>query len=215
MSSINPVEAEIQLCLRGEIKAINFTKLGHIYITKILHKLVYDGSLKGKYLPIIYAEDTTPFLFPLGRLSTTKAKPEYSKEFNKYVLGAMSLRHHEIDFFVDFYLVLNSEISERGLTGLEEQEKAYQMTLQKLRSKTFLQSNTWIQLVHTGLQPIIVGIYQAVEEILYARRNSQGSPFVIEPMIFISENENNENSLITPQTRGSRIEDYRTLQVWF
>jgi len=209
------VEKETSLCIERKINSINLSKFGHIKITKELHRLMYDRKLQNKKLSVKYAQDTRSLDIPLGRLAIDCETPEYTSHFKQLTIGAMSLRHHEIDFFCDFYLALNSEISNRNLTGRDTHLKAYSATREKLYDLVFLGDPVWIRLVHTGLQPVICGIYHALEEIIFSCREAQKPQFelVVEPIIYKGKYE--KSKIITPKTEGAKIEDYSSLALWF
>lgn len=206
--------------IRDHRKAINFSVVNHIIISMILREFCYDESLKGSYLPVVYKDNAEPFLFPLGRLSTGREIPPKS-EREVFTAGTVSQRHYEMDFLSDQYIVMNSSASSRGVPHMERQKRSYRMALRTLRQMDELL--LWVELLHTGLQPALIGILLAVEEILFEHHTQKEPSFIIESFVskrppkVIVEDEEEENELprlVTRDSFGAKIEDYLSLLIW-
>jgi len=185
----------------------------------LLHDLCYDSSLNGSFLHLSYTESAYPYKFPVGRLSTTAKVPDHStRVVERY--GLMSQRHPEMDFFINAYLVANSQLSGRGQTSLQSQRRSSNMAVSLL--ELLDKHAVWIKLYSTGFLPGNIGVLRVVEEILYTGRD-RSKQMVVEVMDLNREMQKRDerpvfdyekDSLLTESYFGTAPEDYESLTIW-
>ena len=146
------------------------------------NKLIRHSKLISEIRDFVFVEkdlpDEKPFVrfayedgsigeaFPLFCLPKID-KPIASEQIN---VGLISNRHHELDNFIDYYLIRNSEISKVGEVFIAEQEQiAFKKTYDFLKNsiRIFDQSATFqFNLYHTGLEAAVIGAYRAIIKVL-------------------------------------------------
>jgi hypothetical protein len=146
-----------------------FTEVIRDYVNKpylslwrqLLNWLLFWRRLKPIFLPIIYNDggEAKPFpLFSLSRISQPKGFPIIK-------VGLMSMRHPELDSLVDAYLLRNRQV-DRKESCAEQDDIAYNRTTQFLSELLKEKKEIEIHLYHTGLEPVVVGTYRAITEVL-------------------------------------------------
>jgi hypothetical protein len=215
VSKFDQLLMEAYASISGDSEPINFGVISHLQIIRLLRVLCYDRNVAGKHLPIVYTESSKPTLFPVGRLRASAEVPvEASYEYS-LLYGGMSQRHHEMDYFIDAYLVRNSRISGRGMMSNSSQFLATEMANEWIKQAA--RFSAWTKIFTTGLQPVAVGIIRAVESELYAAQRDGTSRFVVQPMQLRQEfyNKRSVGELITPATAGAKVEHYEPLEAWY
>jgi hypothetical protein len=132
----------------------------------VMLRIAYSDGSEGRPFPLLYP-------------------PEKTRSSNLSIIqvGLMSMRHSEsLDPNVDIYLLRNKEIDNRD-TFAEQDEAAYNKTLQFLANILNLGRGVELRLYHTGLEPAVVGAYRAIVETIHMHRGQ----LVVVP-VFIRDN---------------------------
>lgn len=164
------LEKVIELSRRGQPHSFNPSIIPNVVLTRVLHAFVYaDGEPVS--IDIVYTDGSQarPFpLFALNRMSNKQLSDLRSVDETE--IGMLSMRHPELDTIVDHYWFRNIEMSQSGLTGAEVDEKAYQITMQRLKELESLNRKFRMRFYQTGLQPVVIGFYRAIVDFLSSRR---------------------------------------------
>ena len=185
----------------GEPAAVNLSIPKHTATAYCLRQLAYDPSLKGRFLPVVFNDGAKPSPFPTGILENGHAASEPGAVLR---VGLMSFRHPELDYLVDLYVCRNLEIARLSATA-EVEEYAFRRALETLGAPE-MNRDIVVEVYHTGLEPMVVGFYRGVTEVL-RRRAAAGKArnLVIRPRLFAGE-ATHEN--LTPGSPGANPGNY-------
>lgn len=168
----------MEQCLRkGWPTVVNLSVPRHAAITRSLRKFVYDAEFKGCELPVVFKDGSRPPAFPVGCLS--EPEPFETSQDRVIYAGLMSMRHPELDYLVDFYVTRNQELV-REASMADEEQLAFERTVALLDVRE-LDDGAEVRVLHTGLEPMVVGFYRGVVDIL-ARRKTRN--LVIRSMLY-------------------------------
>ncbi len=199
---------EMRECLaQGKPRKVNLSVPKHTVIALSLWELATDPTLRGKSLPVIFSDGSSSAPFPVGTLS--KAPSEVSCPPLSIRAGLMSFRHPELDYLVDLYVCRNLEIAKSESMASEE-ALAYDRTVD-LFGGSDAEAGGLIEVFHTGLEPLVVGFYRGVVEVL-RRRHAKVSPTIVfRPLVFPKKG---ESEALTAQSPGAKRENYVALPDW-
>jgi hypothetical protein len=173
-------KVEMKKCLE-EDKAIDLSTLPHKMITMALHSLVYEQG-EEKYLKITYG-DGAEKKFPVRSLRLPNPAPFWN-EAQAFNVSTLTFRHVVYDKFVDFYLVRDRET--RRSNSSQNHDEAHKR-MKELLSDPDFEGDTYLALFHTGLEPLVVGAYQAVVEHLKERSARGLGRLIVRPVYFANE----------------------------
>ncbi len=169
------LQCAVQTVRAGRTGAIDVSNQSHNIIVETLHDFVYSEYIQDA-LPlktdIVYSDGSRSKDFPLHCLPQRSITPQSALQ-NAYSLRAslISMRHLEMDTLVDVAWLLNRDIADvlkRGEAGKKlatVEMFSYQQTLQQLH--TLLTGGSLkILLFQTGFQPVVIGFYRALIEVL-------------------------------------------------
>lgn len=205
------LRAHIEACMAGAAESVPLADFTHDLIAEVLNDLAYSQELQERHLPIFFRDQTDLAYFPLGRL-VGRPLPDESQA-RRVVVGTVSLRHHELDYICNTFLVLNSEVSGRGLSQAQTAIFSYNRAYSALKAFATSGSRIWLRLIQTGLQPAVIGIYQALEQILFEYPGS----LVVEPLILRggSDRQEGDDTLLDKTSYGAQLPHYRSLNLWY
>ena len=155
--------------------------------------------------------------FPVGALSSNSLDSSLSNA-PALVLGMLSHRHPEMDFLVDVYLNTNREMSE-AISMAEEDEVSYHNARYWFENVTRAEPLV-AYVLHSGLEPMIVGFYRALTEALRPGSPQSKSiliiPTVFNPNLFPSSTLPRQSSdRLTEDSPGAKLEHYLQLPAWY
>lgn len=183
----------IQTARAGRIGEVDVSNQSHNTIVETLHDFVYseyipdDPPLK---IDIIYSDKSRSKDFPLHCLPPRGITPHSALQNAPSLRASLiSMRHLEMDALVDMAWLLNKDVADslkRGEAGKKlatVEMFSYQQTLQQLQ--TLLSGGSLkIHLFQTGFQPVVIGFYRALIEVL--REHSNQEPLLeVTPYYFI------------------------------
>jgi hypothetical protein len=176
---------DMEWCLRErKPAAVNLSVPRHAAITRALRKLVYDDvKYEGMELPIVFKDGSQPPAFPVGCLA--ELKPYDAPQHRIIYAGLMSMRHPEMDYLVDLYVTRNQELAKEA-TMADEEALAFERTVALLDITEF-DDGAEVRVLHTGLEPMVVGFYRGVVEILRRREKRKLRNLVIRSMFYMRE----------------------------
>jgi hypothetical protein len=187
--------------VRGRVRSGVFTEMVRDYL---LARLETTPVM----MPIAYGDGSQGESFPL--FSLPKIEQFSDQDFFSYNVGLVSLRHQEVDQFVDRFFVRNRDIQNRA-NGADQEDLAYRKTYECLDEllkyingelsekndlsssleillgwKPELKEHPWqglnLHIFHaSGLEPAGIGTYRAVIDLLTKYR----SKIVVVPRILI------------------------------
>lgn len=139
----------------------------HVLFTKVMRDYVYsdDSSLNdnSNFLRISFRDGSESSQFPVFRLATI----EEPKNLTQIHVGLMSGRHFELDEFIDFYMIRNSELSRyKDFTMADQEQFAFNKATEAFTNLMESITKVEISLYHTGLEPIVIGTYRSIVETL-------------------------------------------------
>jgi|GEM_PF-3076908 len=198
----------IEQCLScGRPAKVNFSIPRHEIITKALHRFVYDPAYTGTALPIVFRDASEPPPFPFGCLDGAATHQVPS---NRVIYaGLMSMRHPELDYLVDLYVTRNQELAKEAAMA-DEERLAFERTM-SLLSAPELDEGGEIRVLHTGLEPMIVGFYRAVVHVLHDRATRN---LAIRSMFYRDPGSESDTAL-TPRSPGALLENYEESLLWW
>lgn len=210
---------ELINCLTvGDPSAVNLSNHSHTAITTVLREFAYDGAWKDKILPSVFMDTSKPAPFALGSL-TQVPEPVVFKRYLDSAdgsrpslrLGLMSFRHPEMDFLVDLYVLRNVEVNSEPSFAAQE-AIAFKKGIELLTDPC-LRDGGVIEVLHTGLEPMVVGFYRAVTAAL-AQREEKHLPrsLVIRPGFF---NGTRAKPPFNRASSGAKINDYLFGKAWW
>ena len=165
----------IQAVRVGRVGEINVSNQSHNTIAEALHDFVYSEYVQDMpplKIDIIYSDGSRSKEFPLHCLPQRGNTPHQAlRNAPSLRVSLISMRHLEMDALVDMAWLLNSDVAHSLKTGPDGKKLAtvemfsYQQTLQQLQ--TLLTSGSLkIHLFQTGFQPVVIGFYRALIEVL-------------------------------------------------
>lgn len=189
------LQGATERALRAEAP-LDLSRPRHPQITRLLRRIAFgpDRDLPPTLprspegwpgLPIVFSSDgseATPF--PISCLPEPgPAKPPTPARALR--ASMITFRHQELDPLTPLALMRNSETSR--LTAAAQEELSFRRTLEILLDATWdtLEDPCRaMEIYHTGLEPVVVGVYRAVATAL-RRRHDRGRPsLVVWPMIY-------------------------------
>ena len=207
------LEREIQKCLNfNPPQKANFSRFNHIAITLALRTFVYDINSQHKQLPVIFMDDSTSPPFPIGCIPPGELQHSL-KGLPLVRLGLMSCRHPELDYIVDLYVTQNRQINQEASMA-EQEQLAYQSTVNILNDSA-LDNGVVIELYHTGLEPMVVGCYRGIVQVLKRRIEEKMPRNIIFYPLFCQKFNNKKNKELSRYSHGAKIEDYIKGEPWF
>lgn len=185
--------AQIEGCLmRGNPSEINLQVPRHSITSPVLRRVVYNSRYAGKLLPVVFTDGSRPPKFPAGVFTDTAADGAVSIETKEELLkrsslvlklGSMSMRHPDLDYLVDLYLTRNTELAIEEDTMANRERMSYEATVKAL-SDDALDEGGEIWFYQTGFEPMIVGVYRGLVEVLRRRRAARKKDLVVVPWLF-------------------------------
>ncbi len=199
---------EIVSCLRhGNSSAVNLSIPKHTATAAILRQFAYDEQFASRSIPVVFSDGSRPTPFPVGVL--LDAEPHKSP-VPEILLGLNSFRHADMDFLADLYLLTNVEI-DRGADMAEEEQTAFDAAVRTLRDPA-IRDGAIIRVLHTGLEPIVVGFYRGViESLRWRQRNGLARSLTIIPCLF---NQSPGLSPFAPNSPGANLDSYIECKAW-
>lgn len=161
---------------------VNFSDQPHEVNTEILAEFLhYEGSAAMNKVRVVYADGSEAKPFPLRSLvkpeSITIPSASTQDGVIELKFALMSMRHLELDPFVDRAWYRNKEVSvTRPLAETDDYCFQYSMNeLDELREvyahEISAGTRLLLRMFHTGFEPAALGFYRAVVKELSARRN--------------------------------------------
>ncbi|MCX7387315.1 MAG: hypothetical protein NTX48_11670 [Planctomycetales bacterium] len=155
---------------------VNLSDQPHEVGTEVLAEFLFaGGSRTAGNVRVIYADGSEARPFPLCALPkpsvTTTPKIEPVEGVIELKLALMSMRHLELDPFVERAWYRNKEVSvTRPLA--ESDEFCFQYSVRELAElrDVYKGHQVMIRMFHTGFEPAAVGFYRAVAKELKSRR---------------------------------------------
>ncbi len=148
---------------------INMQDQPHDINTEVLARFLFaqPGQAAGR-IRIVYADGSEAKPFPLRTLAPPAAPAQDGVELS---LALMSMRHLELDPFVERAWYRNKEVSQtRPLAESDEFCFRYSLAeLEELR-RVYEGRPVLLRMYHTGFEPASVGFYRAVVTELQSRR---------------------------------------------
>lgn len=180
-------------------KPINMNLPSHRVITEAFHGCVFGPGVPA-VVPMCYADQSHNQVRITEELNAiVKAKPDRRTGFPIHVLampsesawrdddvfnlGTLTFRHADYDNCVDYYLVRDRETRRLNMAQLEA--LAYERMAALLLDQE-LQRDSYVKIYHTGLEPLVIGIYRALVDALYQRRQD-GPALLVRPVFTIRE----------------------------
>ena len=196
--------------LTGSPARINLSVAKHSIFTHCLRQLVFnaDEEFKGKSLPLVFSDCSEPPPFPVGCFAPPQRVfgPEHAAALS---LGLMSFRHPELDYLVDIYACRNLEIVMQQSMA-DEEAYAFGQAVRLLDAPEF--EGGVIDVYHTGLEPMVVGFYRGVVEVLRRRMESKRRrDFSVRPKYFRAKG---TKTHLTADSPGAKREDYIACDEW-
>lgn len=157
-------------------------RVSHVPLTETLRTYAY-GEIYGTHdLQFIYGDKQRSVGKPISRrVNGTLRNPDW-ESWRLIRLGAVGIRHWELDKVVNMYLCSNRTVSNPRNSSAVVEEYAYNQFM-LLILQTIPQAGVYdplkIELYHTGLEPVIIGFYRAIVDLLNA-----GHQFVVIPMLY-------------------------------
>jgi len=183
---LRQLKIEMKKCL-DEDKAIDLSTLPHKMITMSLHGLVYEQGEK-KYLKVTYGDGADLKKFPVRSLQMPNPVPIWN-ESQAFNVSTLTFRHVGYDKLVDYYLIRDRET--RRQNSSQNHEMAHQR-MKELLSDPDFEGDTYLAFFHTGLEPLIVGAYQAVVEHFQERSERGLGRLMVQPVFYANEADENE-----------------------
>jgi len=202
---------QITECLaNGSPACVDLSRPRHGVTTPILREFVYHDAHKNGMLPVVFRDGSKPTEFPIGRLSEAPM-PTRVPTSEIVRLGLMSFRHPELDYIVDRYVATNRELGGNPSVASEER-LAFERSIEIL-SDSCAKVGGEIWVYHTGFEPMVIGFYRAVTEIL-ATRISEGRDrnFLIQPCLYSGPR---SEPPFTRESPGANPNMYRLEDPWW
>jgi hypothetical protein len=150
-------EAQLTRALAGEDVPLVPSGITNSVLTEGLRANV--AGTQRRDVRVVYRDGSEARPFPLGGLVLREAVPE---DWPVFRFSLMSMRHPDMDTFVDGALLRNRLVS-RQRPAAETDEVVYTEAIRKLDALVVSGGGAVTLRVHqTGLQPAVVGFYRAV-----------------------------------------------------
>jgi hypothetical protein len=177
---------------------------------RAFRSLVYDPTLSKTTLPLVFKDGSIPVPFPVGCWAEPGEPPQSPKALR---VGLMSYRHPEMDYLIDLYVTRNKELADE-VSMANEENVSFERTIEMFLDPV-LNDGGEIIVLHTGLEPMVIGFYRGVVHVLRKREES-GLPrrLVFRPALFQKQTGDGEGRL-SPKSRGAKIEDYDFTEAWW
>lgn len=195
----------------GVPQEVNLSLPRHGVATPVLHRFVYDPARAGQVVRIVFLDGSRVRPgFAVGCLTLSEPGLIAQKEPHLRV-GLMSFRHPELDYLVDLYVTRNRELAEKPSMADEEQ-LAFARTVALLRDATFKDGGD-IWAYHTGLEPMVIGFYRGVVQVL-RERTEQKLPrtLVIRPFVYHGHK---DKGPFDRQSPGAQHQSYKAFDPWW
>lgn len=158
-------------------------------ITEVLNDFVFvpqEESLHPVNLRVIYADGSEAEPFPIFCLHR---KSESSLPQSVPVrMALMSMRHLELDRYVDYCWFRNREVS-RTRTLAETDNFCFKTTIAQI-SEAIELGDLYIHLYHTGFEPAVIGFYRGVvQTLLNIRMNSNSPSLIVVPQYYYHDDD--------------------------
>ncbi len=192
--------ADLVQLMRSRIadgKPLNLTDTTHREFTEALHVLAYqDGnnisSNGGKLLKISYG-DNLPHP-PLRVCCLNYPTPSQIDSDQALHVGTLSFRHLDYDRHVDLYLVRDRET--RTKTAGEIDDLAYERMKDVLNDRALQEEGSQVIIYQTGLVPLCVGMYRAIIEQLFERRQKRLPTVAIQTIYYLEEKDERATGIV-------------------
>jgi hypothetical protein len=169
------LQCAVQAVRAGRTGEVDVSNQSHNMIVETLHDFVYAEYMQDApplKIDIVYSDGSRSKDFPLHCLPQRSLTPQAALQNAPSLRASLiSMRHLEMDALVDMAWLLNREIADvlkRGEAGKKlatVETFSYQQTLRQLQ--TLLTGGSLkILLFQTGFQPVVIGFYRALIEVL-------------------------------------------------
>jgi hypothetical protein len=168
----------IQAVRAGRVGEVDVSNQSHNTIAETFHDFVYSGYVQDVpplKIDIVYSDGSRSKAFPLHCLpqrSNTPNTPHPAlRNAPSLRVSLISMRHLEMDSLVDMAWLLNSDVAHALKIGQDGKKLAtvemfsYEQTLQQLQA-LLTSGSLKIHLFQTGFQPVVIGFYRALIEVL-------------------------------------------------
>lgn len=146
---------------------INFSNFRHREITEALRDRVF-GPHEANHLRVVFADGSEAAPFPLSAL---RLSPVAVQDEPTLTAVLISGRHPELDRQSDMAVLRNAEIA-ASQTMAEQEALSMSKASNILHSPALTQGGV-LHVYHTGLEPVVLGFYRAVVNVL---REQAGQP---------------------------------------
>ena len=199
----------VMAALNGKASVpVNLTAENHAVIEMALHRVCYEPSSTRGEIPLLFMDGSRLERFPIENLRA--AGPAANVPSTPAVkIGLMSFRHPEMDYLVEYYLCRNRELALQASMA-DEEAHAFQRAREFLNDPQFEKGGR-VEVYHTGLEPMVVGFYRAVIEVLALRHSKHMPNLTIYPKLFTQASAGGH---ITPKSAGAQAEDYLEEAPW-
>jgi|SRR5947209_3227176 hypothetical protein len=187
------LQCAVQAVRAGRKGEVDVSNQSHNIIVETLHDFVYSEYIQDTpplNIDIIYSDRSRSKDFPLHCLPQRSLTPQSALQKAPSLRASLiSMRHLEMDTLVDMAWLLNRDIADalkRGEAGKKlatVEMFSYQQTLQQLQT-LLIGGSMKILLFQTGFQPVVIGFYRALIEVLREYIN-QEPLLLVTPYYFI------------------------------
>lgn len=189
---------------------VNLSRPKHSITAPVLRELSFDSSVAGRKLSIVFLDGTKSPPFQFGLLAKLLVPPDIGT-LPRIRLGLMSFRHPELDYLIDCYVTRNLEIVEQA--SMADEEAISYRNAVVLLSDAGLNEGAHIEVYHTGLEPMVVGFYRGVAEVLCARQRTKlPRTLVVTPHLY---NGKPIKEQLGPDSPGAKAENYIACEPWY
>ena len=179
---ISPAEQFSQLVeLALKLNRPTPVRVPHIPLTETLRRYAYGEIAGENNLQFIFGDKGRSTSKPIPRRTGTASLNPQWNEWYPIRLGCVGIRHMELDGVVHLYICSNRTVSNPRNSSATIEEYAYNSFMQVILQdvpKDGIIEPIKVELYHTGLEPVIIGIYRAVIDLLNA-----GQKMVVVPML--------------------------------
>lgn len=208
------LKEEIEACLAAPNPLpVNLSLPKHTATAPVLREFAYDQRYRGRHIPVVFMDGSKPPLFPIGCFYE-QARPQALPESKILRVGLMSFRHPQLDYLVDLYITRNCELADEP-TMAEEENLAFERTVAAL-SDPVLEPGGEMEAYHTGLEPMVVGFYRGVVQVLRERQRV-GRPrrLLIRPRLYAPKGEMAEARHFDRTSPGADPNSYESCEPWW
>ncbi len=211
---------------------VNLQVPKHAVIGPVLRRIAFAAKYAGRAVPVVFTDGSRPPPFPAGQLAVSdeiaaEEKEELLKRANSVLkLGVMSMRHPELDYLVDLYVTRNTELSREDDSAADKEALSYDRTVRTLSDPAIVNGGE-IWVYQTGFEPMIVGFYRGVNEILKRRRSARNQLLVVRPWLFchspkrdyardsVDKDDSGDNPSYSPTSPGAQPQSYDPVLPWY